>query len=105
MGIQRYRQPGCCGGVGMIGDPAGKWVRYASLTSRQGQNDKRIAALTQDNERLSELLDLHLALVLCEHKIDQHLQGQYPGGEALVSALKNARAALALDVQKGTNDR
>lgn len=35
------------------------------------------------------------ALRLCEHKIDQHLQGQYADGRALGEALHNARAVLA----------
>jgi hypothetical protein len=31
---------------------------------------------------------------VCEHKITQHLEGQYPNGQALRAALVNARKAL-----------
>lgn len=35
-------------------------------------------------------------LAVVEHKIDQHLQGQYPDGKALGVALAECRAALLI---------
>lgn len=50
---------------------------------------ERIAALAERNRVLVE------AIKLAEHKIDQTLQGQYPEGQALGTALWELRAALA----------
>jgi hypothetical protein len=57
------------------------------------------ASLKRYIDMLLEAQELENALVLAEHKIDQYLQGQYPGGNSLGNILKVIRTALA-----GTKD-
>jgi len=48
-----------------------------------------VERLKTSHQRLLE------ALLLAEHKIDQHLQGQYPDDKALGAALQTVRLAIA----------
>ena len=49
--------------------------------------------------------EMYEALKLAEHKIDQHLQGQYPDGQALGAALAEIRKALKKTIPKPVKNR
>ena len=57
--------------------------------------EDRIAAFAKYHEKLDSSRTVLLkVLTLAEHKIDQHLQGQYPDGKALGSTLATIRATV-----------
>ena len=63
----------------------------------QGEADISYALEAVNNhERLTQRVqELEEVLVLAEHKIDQYLQGQYPGRNSLGRILKAIRVTLA----------
>jgi hypothetical protein len=77
----------------MDGEDDCKSLMYAAWKAAQltpsCMNFAEVERLTQRVEELEKVL------VLAEHKIDQYLQGQYPGGNSLGNILKVIRAALA----------
>ena len=71
-------------------------VRTPDVGWGQGEKESEKLAIAAWNARPADPTgELVEALTLCEHKISQHMQGQYPAGQALMAALETARAALA----------
>jgi hypothetical protein len=77
------------GGARVVPSDDGDWVRSDDY-------DAFVVEAVNNHERLTQRMqELEKVLVLAEHKIDQYLQGQYPGGNSLGNILKVIRTALA----------
>ena len=79
-------------------------LSFASLPDRRSvaNTDFIVEAVNSHDVLVRENRQMYEALKLIEHKIDQHLQGQYPDGKALGVALMTARAALQNHESRGS---
>lgn len=70
-------------------------LRVKMTEDRNRHALKGVDLMRQRDEFAKRVQDLEEVLVLAEHKIDQYLQGQYPGGNSLGHILKAIRVTLA----------